>query len=220
MLIYWQIFFSWYWCQASLYTGPLFPLRNRNIHSCWLCSLSSRNFSSTKSTYEPGRMCCLLLNTCCQLDSTWSSSPASSGRPSYHSNCTLAPESNAHGSNCEISLCLLVNYARDPWRSCGTSTWDCSTTWKLSLCPKSQTAAGSKIWWLGILLPQICATHLLYGRKNNSPLSFCFWHVIYLSSPHTQNSLFRHSQNLGWILLSTWLQSIWLHLNFLFNLSS
>lgn len=36
------------------------------------------------------------------------------------------------GSHCEISLCPSVNYhARDPWRSCGTYTGDCSTMWRL-----------------------------------------------------------------------------------------
>lgn len=63
---------------------------------CYLCSLSSRIFSSKKRMYQPDKMCCLLLNTCCQLNSICSSMCMSSWQQSCCSNHTLAPESTTH----------------------------------------------------------------------------------------------------------------------------
>lgn len=131
-------------------------------------------FSSKKNTYEPGRLCYLLLNTCCWLNSKHSH------RPMLIADTLTQPDILSHwcqrftGSQCETSWYPSVIYhPRDPQGSCGA----CCRRWQpylLLLGFKSSTAAGRDTWNPGMLLTQVCATQLLQSSKNNSAL-FCLF---------------------------------------------
>lgn len=82
--------------------------------------------------------------------------------------------------------------------------------------------------WAGCchrFVPHIC--YILTKITLLSLSAFLLLACFYLPYSHTQTSLIyhkqislcHHTQNFGCILLSTWLQSTWLHLNSLFNLS-
>lgn len=127
---------------------------------------------SKKRLYEPDKICCLLLNTCCQLNRTYSSMSMSSWQLSCYSYHTLAPDLTAYWFplwNVSLWSIILEIF----WRDCGTYRgMNMLGPW---LSSKSSTATVSKTQWLGMLLPCFCVTQLLYSSKNNYPLPQSFY---------------------------------------------
>lgn len=142
------------------------------------------DFFSPRKLYEPDKICCLLLNTCCQLNSPYSSMPMSSGQLSCNSYQTLAPDLTAYWF--PLWNVFLLNYhARDFFERVVVPRW---TYRDYDSVPRAaQLLSVKHNEWA------CCCHHfviqLLYSSRNNYPVSvFLLTESFYLCSSITSKT--------------------------------